>query len=192
MTHFATLVLVGERLDYSEAEDAAGALLAPYAEDDEWFREGSRWDWWVIGGRWTGALDPEYDPFTDLRNTEVCDLCSGTGIRPDGLERFGEEWVRQVNGCNGCKGKGTRIAFALAPHPKDVLPVRDLPDDFVPAALVTPDGKWHERGRYGFWGMMIDDENDQEPKEKDVWEATYRALLEQYPEATAILVDCHV
>lgn len=39
---------------------------------------------------------------------EPCDLCHGTGTRPDGLERFGAEWLKASNGCNGCQGKGTR------------------------------------------------------------------------------------
>lgn len=39
----------------------------------------SKWDWWQVGGRWTGMMDPEYDPQTDPNNIEKCDLCGGTG-----------------------------------------------------------------------------------------------------------------
>ena len=56
MTHFVTLVLVPAPPDYHEIE----AVLAPYDENGEWFRDGSRWDYWVLGGRyvnWFGGPD---------------------------------------------------------------------------------------------------------------------------------------
>ena len=37
---------------------------------------------------------------------ENCDCCNGTGVRPGGKEQFGEAWFKNMNGCNGCKGKG--------------------------------------------------------------------------------------
>lgn len=40
------------------------------------------------------------------RTTRPCILCEATGTRADGLERFGPEWVEQMNGCNGCLGTG--------------------------------------------------------------------------------------
>lgn len=192
MTHFATLVLVDETLTREQAEDAVTPLLAPYDENGQWFAEGSRWDWWVVGGRWTGALDPEYDPRTDPRNIEVCDLCSGTGTRPDGLARFGADWVKSTHGCNGCYGTGKRLAYSLAEHERDVRPVAELPEGLVPGAVITPDGSWHEQGRAGLFGMMIEDEEGNGEKPAEVWAATFKAMLEQHPEATAVIVDCHV
>ena len=41
----------------------------------------SQWDWYSIGGRWTGLFDPKYKPEEDPQNMEVCDLCKGTGDR---------------------------------------------------------------------------------------------------------------
>jgi hypothetical protein len=37
----------------------------------------SKWDWWVIGGRWTGFFEPEdgYDPDGDMRNYGPCTFC---------------------------------------------------------------------------------------------------------------------
>lgn len=44
----------------------------------------SRWDWHVIGGRWTGRLT-DYKPHEDPINQEKCDLCDGTGQRKDSV-----------------------------------------------------------------------------------------------------------
>lgn len=191
MSHFPVLVLIDEQVEREGAEKAVTPLLAPYDENGEWFAEGSRWDWWVVGGRWTGALDG-YQPHEDIRNYEVCNLCEGTGVRPGGLEEFGIDWFEGCNGCNGCSGNGIRYnGFGLDPHPGDVRPVAQL-NGFIPTALITPDGRWHEEGRPGWWGATIEDEEGHGAKGEQVWEAAVKALYEQHPEATAVLVDCHV
>src|SRR5258706_5833810 len=58
---------------------------------------GTKWDWWQVGGRWTGMLIPHYDPSEDERNKETCTLCKGTGKRAD---------MTDQEKCNGCNGTG--------------------------------------------------------------------------------------
>lgn len=92
----------------------------------------AKWDWWAIGGRWTGMLVPHYEPGTDPRNKEVCTWCSGHGLRlswPDyGDEHFNElnvlsktiihgtkydpnNEIHQKLKCNGCDGKGIQTKW---------------------------------------------------------------------------------
>lgn len=193
MSHFAVAVLVEEPVTRDSAEEAVRPLLEPYRESDEWFGDGTRWDWWVIGGRWSGVLDG-FDPGDEIENWEVCWLCDGTGVRPGGRERFGDRWFRDCNGCNGCMGNGLSFKHAPSwmPHDNDVLPIAEIDPTFVPAAIVTPDGNWHEEGRPGWFGTRIPDEGGSEPKPGAVWEAVVKAIYEQHPDATAVLVDCHV
>lgn len=95
MSHFTVLVLTNEKKSVEK-------LLAPYDEDGTFFRAeqtahrkakgggvrvvrrrpASRWDWWCVGGRWTGLFS-DYDAGKDPRNWSVCNLCGGTGTRPD-------------------------------------------------------------------------------------------------------------
>jgi hypothetical protein len=42
----------------------------------------AKWDWYQIGGRWTGVLD-NYNPEKDPKNQEPCPYCKTTGIRTD-------------------------------------------------------------------------------------------------------------
>jgi hypothetical protein len=74
-------------------------MLAPYSEhaneDHGW------WDWWQIGGRYTGRLSG-YNPRLNPDNIETCDLCNGTGTRPD---------MTVANGCNKCDGKGAALKW---------------------------------------------------------------------------------
>lgn len=190
VSHFSVLVLTDQAVTRETAQDVVEPLLAPYDENGEWFAEGSRWDWWVVGGRWTGSLSG-YDPTEDIANYEVCIQCGGTGLRPD-WRRFGSAWRDGMNGCNGCMGNGLSLKWGFESHDGDVQPVSALPDDFVPFSVVTPDGQWLERGRMGFFAVVIKDEHGNGEKNDDAWEAAYGAILDQHPNATAVLVDCHV
>lgn len=73
-----------------------------YAEGGEtyWRNQVGIWDWWTIGGRWTGALS-NYDPQRDPANWEDCFLCHGTGKRDDELGRQARAENPEY-GCNGC------------------------------------------------------------------------------------------
>jgi hypothetical protein len=125
MSHFVTLVLVDSKTPREDVEDEVHRLLAPYDEDGEWFREGSRWDRWMIGGRFTGWIDP------------------------------GD------------------IARASEVHK-------------TPFALITPDGRWYEAGRMGWFDRVSDE------KDEDEWQLKARALIGEHPDAWAVVVDCHV
>ena len=184
MSHFATLVLINSR-HANEPEKAVTKLLAPYNENED--VENPRWDWWQIGGRWTGALDG-YDPETDPLNRKVCTLCKGTGKRTDMVVAM------VANGCNGCNGTGVETLWptSWARHAGDLRPVSFVLDRIRSGAevdvyaVVTPDGEWHARGEMGWFGISRDDDDEQH------WRETVRLLLEAHPKATAVMCDCHI
>lgn len=62
----------------------------------------AKWDYWTVGGRYTGHFVPGYDPSKDQRNIKTCWLCQGTGKRPD---------MEVANGCNGCNGTGRMVEW---------------------------------------------------------------------------------
>lgn len=53
-------------------------------------------------------------------------------------------------------------------------------------AVLTPDGRWNERGRMGWWGLVRDGQA------ADSWEATWNALVQQHQDRPAWLVDVHI
>lgn len=58
----------------------------------------------------------------------------------------------------------------------------------IPFAFVTPDGKWHERGKMGWWAIVSNE------KGEDVWEKEFRDTLESLKDdnVSVVLVDCHI
>lgn len=164
MSHALLLVAIPEsviRQGRNAIEDAVDFQMAPYGEN-EWFADGSRWDWWVIGGRWTGCLDG-YDPRDDPRNIETCDLCNGTGTRRDAVVLASPGGVREGH-CNGCSssrgGLGQRLKWPTCWAPHDDWCARDaVPADRGCAAFLH-DRHWHEAGRMGWFGSTIQDEAD--------------------------------
>lgn len=175
MTHFTVVVFTK-----TGQEDEVSQLLEPYNENGEFFADGSRWDWWTIGGRWDRAMLG-----SKPRTVKVtCDICNGTGRRPDGLERFGAEWVERMNGCNGCHGTGFREELAPEQAEGNVLPPAAIAPDFVPWAFVSPDGAWHESGRMGWFAVSESEDAD--------WNAKWVEAKGAFANTLAVLVDAHV
>jgi hypothetical protein len=108
------VILLVKTADREDAIDQVESFLEPYGDGDVW-------DWYEVGGRWTGTLTG-YDPAKDERNIETCDLCNGTGDRKD-LDP--PEWKKQCNGCNGCDGTGKKVKWSLVKVDDDVMPLTD-------------------------------------------------------------------
>jgi hypothetical protein len=133
-----------------------------------------KWDWFSVGGCWTGWLGQgitgSYDAETDPRNFEPCRICHGN--------------AKAVMNCRACGKTGVMMKYAgdfFQEHEQDVVSTRLLLNttiDHLPRALVDPTGKWHEREGYGDPGME--------------WMVYVRALYAMYPDTVAVAVDCHV
>lgn len=160
-----------------------------------WENPNAKWDWWVVGGRYTGIMGG-YDPCKDPRNYERCIHCGGSGSRKD-FDYSGEQgnWARAGQpifpcvgtGCNACLGAGK-----LLKSPSHLLQignidrVSNLPKDFGCFAFLTPKGVWIERGEMLMFGYV------KEEKEEDVWKARIKEVLADHQDCLAIAVDCHI
>jgi hypothetical protein len=113
-------------------------------------------------------------------------------FNPNDFKRtFKHANAEHCNGCNGCSGTGKTLKWTLEPSSSDIMPIENLPLDdpermktLIPFAIVTPDGKWHEKGSMGWWGIVVD--------EKDTWKEEALEILKKYRDHVAIVVDCHI
>ncbi len=151
------------------------------------------WDWYQIGGRWTGVFS-DYEPSEDPANQEVCFLCLGTGTRTDGM--FGP------GGCNGCAGEGqaTKWPTQWAPHDSDISRLGDIraalaerspfyvvgPELFARREIYNPVGRWPDRD--------AGETHDDIPNEERVFIQTTEVedlLAELSDDVTIVVVDIH-
>lgn len=119
--------------------DALEAVVSDYLEGKASF------DWLQVGGLWRGIHDPTYDSSKDPALIETCGLCGGTGTRPDAAS-FGNELVKDNNGCNGCQGTGKSQKWPTQwdTHKKDVIPVSECPEKLDCYQLVAGGGTVEE------------------------------------------------
>lgn len=125
--------------------DHVAAALAPWYEGGD---PAGWWDWYQIGGRWTGHLS-DYDPRDDPANTRPCRTCSGTG-------------------CNACRGTGMETLWPTmwAPHEGDVATLDHVlaaiatdPQRTIPHTLVAGERVLHRETWDG--GFVVNPDHDQ-------------------------------
>jgi hypothetical protein len=151
MSHYSNFVII-ERPEDGITEEAIEAAVneAMGAHEDQ----GGFWDWFQIGGRWTGVLDG-YDPETDPKNKKPCDLCGGTGDRA--TYRGEPKELQHPSGCNGCDGTGIRTEWPTqwGFRAGDVQPLANVtPEQYESFyRVITPsDGTFtHKRTEYQPW-----------------------------------------
>lgn len=57
MSRATIVVAVSGTYAEDQIEKAVADQMAPFDENGTWFKDGSRWDWFVIGGRWENRLN---------------------------------------------------------------------------------------------------------------------------------------
>ncbi len=154
--HYHAEIVLTTQEERDEYVKAVGEIMEPFNE------EGSIqgfWDWYQIGGRWTGAHDPAYSPDNDARNSQRCDLCNGTGFRNDSVGKAGRAADKSYT-CNGCGeydrengkwkhgplGPGVRVKWPTqwALFDGDVMSIaeaREKCPDLSSATLIVPPDK---------------------------------------------------
>lgn len=184
MSHYSLLVIT----DSKPTESVLAGIMLPWQEVPG--NEDSKWDWYQIGGRWSGALDPSYDPATDPRNIETCNLCAGTGMRNDDGGRKARSKDPTYT-CNGCDGKGTAVKWPTqwtGDVPGNQTQVKELkPDADLGFFAFLRAGQWVEKGEMGWWGVVRDEKNPAS------WAAEKSAVIASLrPDEWLTVVDRHI
>lgn len=184
--HYLIGVILPFQYDGDKLHEAISEILKPWDERDG-DNEDGRWDWWQLGGRWTGIWS-DYNPREDPANHEVCWLCEGTGLRNDRLGQA--QRLRDPSyTCNGCEQElqpGTALKWPTrwVKRPDlDLIPVKQLRarTDDLPYAIVAAPDRW--LGRETWTGdTFITAPN---------WPAVAHAALDNYLDCWIAAVDIH-
>jgi hypothetical protein len=175
--HYGVLVIIDppDAVDHEAFKDAVETRL-------ERFRE-QHYDWYQIGGRWTGHFDG-YEPDHDPALLEPCELCGGTGDRA--TFRHEPTTDQHPTGCNGCAGTGrkqmwpTQWPFRV----EDTIPVERLTAEHLEVYAVVTEHDWHGGEQYVPWAA--DGEKFQKLSLPPLaW------LHQAQAGKIAVIVDCH-
>lgn len=178
--HYSVIVIVDKPDDETDIAAAVETVLEQYRDRE--------WDWYQIGGRWTGFFDG-YDPETDPANIQVCELCGGTGDRATWRKEPKDN--QHESGCNGCMGKGTRAKWPTdwQLHAGDIVSVDALTAKHIEESFaIVTEYDWHGGEKYIPWTTENgngDSHFMQMPKPPLAW------LHESQAGKLAIIVDCH-
>lgn len=173
----------------NDPEAMLNVLRKQYPEETWRYHEGqyqrrttynpkSKWDWYRIGGRWDGDIQEKKD-----------ELMTDNGF----------------NFHSPCRIEDNIAAI-------DELLERD--DPYVPFAILTPEG-WIGKGDMGWFGAWCADPELDSPEQPEreayddedvwrkdmtawrkeidmVWEKKGLEIYRQYPDASIVIVDCHI
>lgn len=159
MSHASIIVALSPE-DVASAgsiEEAVGVQMAPFCEEGEWFKEGSRWDYWLIGGRFAGKLGG-VNPREDKDNYRQCPYCNGSGSR-QGSERIPKEPTAAGHpvigtGCNACYGTGWELKWPTEWKGGGNIAKRSEVKEGLTAFAFLRNKEWHEQGRLGWFGSV--------------------------------------
>lgn len=168
--HYCVFVLLPKDADLDDLDSAVHDQLAPFDENDPDNNGVPRhWDWYQIGGRWTGYLDENYDPRKDPANLR------------DGAVAWPTDWVR----FKGDIMKARRLLEKTSSTDKKYLPF----------AIVDLDGEWKEQNTFGDWvdGEYVPLSDDERAARELEWELTAQDILSEAADKDAfiVVVDCH-
>lgn len=161
--------------------DEDGNELTTYNPD-------SKWDWYVVGGRWDGTLKTKDGSRTNSALVSELDLTPDKEAYKDAL-RFWEVAVE------GDKQKEDEHYFTLYSAEYYIRKYGDKESyakavsAFTTYACLMPDGTWCEPGAMGWWGM-----SGASPEEEGDWVRDYKKnfLDKADPDWCITLVDCHI
>lgn len=158
------------------------------------YNENSKWDWYVIGGRWSGCLpikgltsteDKEYNFFSPGDYDSVAkikDIKFEKELTFAEIEEHTATYNKLIT-----EGNYLKPEYYLKKYPT-LESYLDEEKSFSTYALLTPDGQWHEPGEMGWFGAT-----SATPEDEGNFKNVFRELISQQDEEDYfVLVDCHI
>ena len=152
----------------------------------------AKWDWYQIGGRWSGMLK-KLDG-TRCDECEVKDL--DLSLDKDMYEKAERFWEVVVDKQPLTDVERPSDFFTMF-KPEYYIEMYGDRDNYAKnqasfnTFAMLLDGEWYEQGKMG-WFAMSDTTKESLEKFTDFMYKTLRELKKTHPHATVTLVDCHI
>ena len=152
----------------------------------------AKWDWYQIGGRWSGMLKKLDGTRCDECKVKDLDLSLDTELY-NKAKRF---WEVVVDNQPLTDVERPSDFFTMY-KPEYYTEMYGDRDNFAKSYAsfntfaMLLDGEWYEQGKMG-WFAMSDTTKESLEKFTDFMDKTLRELKKTHPHATVTLVDCHI
>lgn len=152
----------------------------------------AKWDWYQVGGRWSGMLKKLDGTRCDECEVKDLDLSLDTELY-NKAKRFWEVVVDK----QPLTDVERPSDFFTMYKPEYYTEMYGDRDNFAKSYAsfntfaMLLDGKWYEQGKMG-WFAMSDTTKESLEKFTDFMDKTLRELKKTHPHATVTLVDCHI
>lgn len=157
------------------------------------YNEDSKWDWYVVGGRWNGCLPVKgeesskenRDSYQDDVPNNCCKI-KDIQLRREATEKEIAEMKETYEEIT-TKGNWYKPEYNKKRYPTFESYV-DAQLEFSTYALLTSNGEWIEPGEMGWFGI-----SSAEPEDEINFKKTFKDILEkENQEDYFVLVDCHI
>ena len=147
-----------------------------------------KWDWWVIGGRYSNKIrttkgNVDYAKISDIDfsgdNEEYKRAARYWEVVVEDSELLDHE--EKPDFFNFYKKEYYLERFGSKEKYAKELSM------FSTWAIVTPEGKWFEKGGMGWWGI-----NDSTSESSQDFKITFDHMMEKYKDYYLTIVDCHI
>lgn len=127
------------------------------------YNDEAKWDWYIMGGRYAGRLQLK-------DKTQIAPLYYPH--HPWWCDKEELDYLRKLKAEGRC----------------DQARVKDISNlSEIGCFAVVKEGKWYERGKAGWWGVVTD------AKTPEVWDAELKKSLESLsPNTLLTMYDCHI
>jgi hypothetical protein len=152
----------------------------------------AKWDWYQIGGRWSGMLKKLDGTRCDECEVKDLDLSLDKDMY-EKAERFWEVVVDKRPLKDGEYADGF-ISWYKDSYYKDTFGDKETfakDKASLSTLAMLLDGKWYEQGKMGWFGMS-DTTSDSLKEYTKFFNKTLEELKQTHPHATVTLVDCHI
>jgi len=152
----------------------------------------AKWDWYQIGGRWSGMLKKLDGTKCDECEVKDLDLSLDTKAYNE-AKRFWEVVVEE----QPLTDVERQSDFFTMYKPEYYTKMYGDRDNYAKSCAsfnifaMLLDGEWHEQGKMGWFGMSDKTSNSLKEYTK-FFNKTLEELKKTHPHATVTLVDCHI
>jgi hypothetical protein len=185
----------------------SGQELDEYGNTLSTYNPDSKWDWYEIGGRWTGSLKLKrgkkgirgkpgiFGDHTE-RDPTRCDQCKIKDVNWKVMHKEAQDgvkstWDTLMNPGDNCMYRPSYVDIQRQLH----IDMYGTKEEYVKRrgiwttyALLSESDGWVEPGQMGWFGCSSAD-----TKSRDEYDEKFVQIVKSYPKDTMItVVDCHI